>query len=205
VQDSADDLGGHAGLCVDRHAYAPVRHALLSADPGAGQPSGLRVVHLVRHGAGRPPPRQSRRPYRRRWAPLRSPSVDHAAQDETPAGRLRCGASAGCALYAPGQDLFEHVSAGQGHTGKRTPEPCAQVRILPGVLVRGINSNTLTILRGFSASAVTCGNADAYSRLATAPLVSPAATSSDTARPVAVTLSRWSAGRSYARAVRPEG
>ena len=27
VQDSANDLlGGHAGLCVNRHAYAPVRH-----------------------------------------------------------------------------------------------------------------------------------------------------------------------------------
>jgi hypothetical protein len=42
-------------------------HVLTShADPGVGQPSGLRVVHLVRHGAGRPPPRQGRRPYRRR-------------------------------------------------------------------------------------------------------------------------------------------
>jgi hypothetical protein len=55
-------------------------HVLTSADPGVGQPSGLRVVHLVRHGAGRPPPRQGRRSYRRRrCAPHRSPSVDHAA------------------------------------------------------------------------------------------------------------------------------
>jgi hypothetical protein len=36
-------------------------NALYSADAGAGQPSGLRVVHLARHGAGRPPPRQGRR------------------------------------------------------------------------------------------------------------------------------------------------
>ena len=42
--------------------------------------------------------------------------------------------SAGCALYAPGQDLCEHVLAGQSYTGKRTPEPRAQVRILPGAL-----------------------------------------------------------------------
>ena len=28
VRDSANELGGHAGLCVDRHAYAPIRHAL---------------------------------------------------------------------------------------------------------------------------------------------------------------------------------
>lgn len=32
----------------------------------------------------------------------------------------------------PGQDLCEHVSAGQSHTGTRTPEPRTQVRILPG-------------------------------------------------------------------------
>ena len=55
-------------------------HVLTSARSGADQPSDLRVVHLVRHGAGRPPPRQGRRPYRRRrCAPHRSPRVDHAA------------------------------------------------------------------------------------------------------------------------------
>jgi hypothetical protein len=67
------------GLSTHRGLGVPVMcsHRL---DPGVGQPSGLRVVHLVRHGAGRPPPRQGRRPYRRRrCAPHRSPGVDHAA------------------------------------------------------------------------------------------------------------------------------
>jgi hypothetical protein len=46
-------LSTHRGLGVP----AMCSHRL---DPGVGQPSGLRVVHLVRRGAGRPPPRQGR-------------------------------------------------------------------------------------------------------------------------------------------------
>ena len=38
----------------------------------------------------------------------------------------------GCALYAPGQDLYEHVSAGERPVQQPSPEPRAQVRILPG-------------------------------------------------------------------------
>jgi hypothetical protein len=47
---------GDAGLCI-RMRW---RNSLTSADPGVGQPTGLRVVHPVRHGAGRPPPQQGR-------------------------------------------------------------------------------------------------------------------------------------------------
>jgi hypothetical protein len=54
-----------------------------------------------------------------------------------------------------------------GHSVRQecTPEPRAQVRILPGALVRGINSNTLTILARLNARPVTCRNADAFSIL----------------------------------------
>jgi hypothetical protein len=54
------------GLSTHRGLGVPTMCSHRHADPGVGQPSGLRVVHLVRHGAGRPPPRQGRRPYRRR-------------------------------------------------------------------------------------------------------------------------------------------
>jgi hypothetical protein len=67
-----------------------------------------------------------------------------------------------CARYAPRQDHFEHVSAGQGHTQQPSPEPCAQVRILLGALLGGINSNTLTILVRSGPEPVTCGNAEAF-------------------------------------------
>jgi hypothetical protein len=56
------DCVGHEPV----HRYAPPsmmirqRNTLLSADPGAGQPSGLRVDHPVRHGAGPPPPQPGR-------------------------------------------------------------------------------------------------------------------------------------------------
>ena len=46
----------YAQKCINMHS----QKVLSSADPGAGQPSDLRVVHPVRHGAGRPPPRQGR-------------------------------------------------------------------------------------------------------------------------------------------------
>jgi hypothetical protein len=71
----------------------------------------------------------------------------------------------GLPRYAPDHGARERVSAGHRRTQQPSPEPCAQVRILPGALVRGINSNTLTILSGFSASAVTCGNAGAFQTL----------------------------------------
>jgi hypothetical protein len=66
------------------------------------------------------------------------------------------------ARYAPGQAAPERVCAGQGHTQQPSPEPWAQVRILPGALFKGINSNSLTILGRLSARPVTCGNADAF-------------------------------------------
>jgi hypothetical protein len=59
-----------AELCISMRR----QNSLTSADPVDGWPPGLRVDHPVRHGAGRPPPRQGRRPYRRRrCAPHRSP------------------------------------------------------------------------------------------------------------------------------------
>jgi hypothetical protein len=75
-------------------------------------------------------------------------------------GGLYCGASAGCARYAPGYDIWQHVSAGQGHTQQPSPEPRAQVRILRGAQRRGINSNALTILDCTGARPVTCGNVE---------------------------------------------
>jgi hypothetical protein len=51
-------------------------------------------------------------------------------------GAPRSPGRAGCARYAPGYDINEHVWAGQSDTGKRPPEPRAQVRILPGALNR---------------------------------------------------------------------
>ena len=57
------------------------------------------------------------------------------------------------------------VSAGQGQLVPRPPEPRAQVRILPGELFRGINSNTLTILNRLGARPVTCGNAQPFPTL----------------------------------------
>jgi hypothetical protein len=75
------------------------------------------------------------------------------------------GSRTGCARYAPGQDARKLVSTGQGHAQQPSPEPCAQVRILPGALVRGINPNTLTILGRLSARRLTCGNADAFRAL----------------------------------------
>jgi hypothetical protein len=38
-------------------------------------------------------------------------------QTKADRGGPHCGASAGCARYAPGQDTCEHVSAGQCDTG----------------------------------------------------------------------------------------
>jgi hypothetical protein len=49
-----------------------------------------------------------------------------------------------------------------GPARQPSPEPCAQVRILPGTLVKGINPNTLTIVGRSEARPVTCGNAPAF-------------------------------------------
>jgi len=45
---------------------------------------------------------------------------------------------AGCPGGAPDHGVRELVSAGQPRARQRTPEPWAQVRILPGALFRGI-------------------------------------------------------------------
>ena len=74
-------------------------HVLTSADPGVGQPSGLRVVHLVRHGAGRPPPRQGRAHIDGGAARLTEARVSASSagsgkvKSYTPSTRERCGRS----------------------------------------------------------------------------------------------------------------
>ena len=68
--------------------------------------------------------------------------------------------------WPPAGPARADIPAGESDLGRRTPEPCAQVQILLGALLRGINSNTLTILVGNEPDPVTCGNARALPGLA---------------------------------------
>jgi|ERR1039457_2072313 hypothetical protein len=61
--------------------------------------------------------------------------------------------------YAPRPDAPSRVLPGSSLKQHCPPEPCAQVRILLGALLKSINSNTLTILGCLGANPVTCGNA----------------------------------------------
>jgi len=87
------------------------------------------------------PPRSARR--RTATSATRLPPISRAALRASPkpgcrsrsvrrklAGGLHCGASAGCARYAPGQDTCGNVSAGQCDSGKRPPEPLLLYRSL---------------------------------------------------------------------------
>ena len=91
--------------------------------PGAGQPSGLGVVHLVRHGAGRPPPRQGRAHIdggAARLAEARVSIMERKTKrrlDAFAAERRRT------APIRPDHGVRELVSSGQRRAQQPSPEP----------------------------------------------------------------------------------
>jgi len=95
-----------------------------------------------------------------------------------------------CVRCVSGPPVLEYLFARQRHAQQPPPEPGAQVRILPRALVRGINSNTLTILTRRSRESVTCGFATPH-RARPCSAISPPAVSS------------WRCGRFTRHAKRP--
>jgi hypothetical protein len=135
----------------------------VSMGSGAQQPAATRRATSASTGqCARYQPRQAH-PLRASHPRPSGPAAPelHSAQRHAPPRPT----GPGCARYAPGQTARERVSAGQGPAQQPSPEPCAQVRILPGALLRSMNSNTLTTLGRLGASPVTCGSADAFSIL----------------------------------------
>src|SRR5262249_61562560 len=110
------------------HGSAVRETPALQANPGVGRPSGLRVATHTPPGFSTAPDghlRDQVAAHIEGGAARLTEAWVSIMRCETKADRggLHCGASAGCARYAPGQDTCEHVSAGQCDSGERPPEP----------------------------------------------------------------------------------